>query len=91
MEFEYIGWISSILLIFTIGVQLKKQYVEKTSTGVSNFLFIGQVLAEVGFIIYSVLIENWIFAATNAVLLIENFVGLYLTLKFKKKEEPLTV
>ncbi|MBC7457971.1 MAG: hypothetical protein H7235_06810 [Bdellovibrionaceae bacterium] len=85
MNFEYIGWISSLLLILTIATQLKKQYTEKTSTGVSNFLFIGQVLAEVGFIIYSVMIENWIFAATNVVLLVENFVGLYLTLKFKKQ------
>lgn len=85
MKIEYIGWFSSILLMITLALQLKKQYAEKTSAGVSKFLFVGQFFAESGFIIYSILIKNWIFAFTSSVLLIENCIGLYLTLEFKKK------
>lgn len=81
---EVIGWVSSFILILTLSVQIKKQYREKTSQGVSRYLFLGQVCSEVGFVIYSLMIENWIFMATNIILLIENFIGLYLTLKFKK-------
>lgn len=85
MEIEYIGWFSSILLMVTLAFQLRKQFIKKTSAGVSNFLFVGQFFAESGFITYSILIKNWIFAFTSSVLLIENCIGLYFTLKFKKK------
>ena len=81
---ESLGWISSLILSVTLFLQIRKQWKEKTSHGVSHWLFAGQVVAEIGFIIYSVLVENWVFAATNVVLLIENFVGLWVTIHFKK-------
>jgi uncharacterized protein with PQ loop repeat len=82
---EWIGWLSSFTLLLTVGVQLRKQWREQTAEGVSKWLFIGQVLAEVGFVAYSVLLKNWVFAFTNFVLLVENLVGVFMVLRYRRK------
>lgn len=84
---EWIGWLSSTILLFTIGVQLRKQWRERTSEGVSKWLFFGQVGAEAGFVVYSVLLQNWVFAVTNFALLVENLVGAALVL-YQRRHEP---
>jgi MtN3 and saliva related transmembrane protein len=73
---ESIGWGSSIILLATIGKQVHKQWSERTSAGVSKWLFIGQVAASVGFTTYSWLLHNWVFVVTNALMLINGLVGL---------------
>ncbi|RYZ96694.1 MAG: hypothetical protein EOP11_23090 [Proteobacteria bacterium] len=84
---EWIGWLSSFTLLLTVGVQLRKQWREQTAEGVSKWLFIGQVLAEVGFVVYSVLLENWVFAVTNFVLLVENIIGVFMVLRYRRKNK----
>jgi MtN3 and saliva related transmembrane protein len=64
--------------------QVYKQWKEGTGEGVSKLLFIGQLLASVGFTIYSYLVGNWVFTATNGVLVINNLVGMYLSFYFKR-------
>src|SRR5574342_160942 len=66
---EAIGWISSLILILTISRQIYKQWEEGSSEGVSKWLFIGQISASAGFVIYSWLLNNWIFVVTNIVML----------------------
>jgi MtN3 and saliva related transmembrane protein len=83
---EWIGWISSSILLLTMAKQVFKQWKEQTSQGVSKWLFAGQVSAEVGFIIYSFLLKNWVFFATNLLLLVENLIGLVLVFYHRKKE-----
>jgi hypothetical protein len=63
-----IGWASSAILLITIGKQLHKQWQDRTSEGVSKWLFLGQPGASVGFTVYSALVRNWVFVATNAVM-----------------------
>ena len=77
---EVIGWASSVILVLTIGKQIYKQWQEKSSKGVSKWLFIGQIAASLGFTIYSWLVRNWVFVVTNALLLISAFVGLGIVL-----------
>jgi uncharacterized protein with PQ loop repeat len=84
---EIIGWASSIILLATLIRQVYKQYKEGTGEGVSNLLFVGQVLSSIGFTIYSYLVGNWVFTVTNGVLLINNFIGLGLTIYLKRKNE----
>lgn len=88
---EIIGWISSLILVLTLAAQIKKQYTEKTSIGISKLLFSGQMLAELGFVIYSIAISSWIFVFTSSLLLLENIIGFYLTLKFKKQDPQKTI
>ena len=77
---ETIGWVSSIILVLTISKQIYKQWQEESSEGVSKWLFIGQMLASLGFTIYSWLVQNWLFVVTNSLLLLSAFIGLGIVL-----------
>jgi uncharacterized protein with PQ loop repeat len=81
---DVIGWASSIILIITIGKQVHKQWADRTSAGVSTWLFIGQLAASVGFTIYSLLVKNWVFAVTNGVMVINGLLGYAITLRYKR-------
>ena len=50
---EAIGWGSSLILLLTIARQIHKQWRDRTSAGVSVWLFVGQLAASGGFIAYS--------------------------------------
>ncbi len=82
---EVIGWASSVILIFTISTQIAKQWREKTSAGVSTWLFVGQLAASVGFTIYSLLVKNWVFAVTNGVMILNGLIGYGITIRQKRE------
>jgi uncharacterized protein with PQ loop repeat len=83
---EAIGWISSLILVITIGKQVYKQWQEGSSEGVSKWLFIGQMAASLGFLIYSILVWNPVFIATNGVMVVNGLIGLGIVLKHRKRE-----
>ena len=72
---DAIGWGASAILIATLGRQVFTQWRERTTEGVSRWLFIGQMCASVGFVIYSWMLGNHVFVFTNAVLLLTGVVG----------------
>jgi uncharacterized protein with PQ loop repeat len=76
---DALGWISSIILLVTIGKQIHKQWKAGTSEGVSTWLFVGQVVASAGFTIYSWLVNNWVFVVTNALMVVNALVGFWIT------------
>jgi uncharacterized protein with PQ loop repeat len=82
---ELIGWISSFILLLTLIRQVKKQWEDKTSEGLSKWLFVGQLIASLGFTVYSYLVGNWVFTATNGLLTINNVIGIYLYFKYLNK------
>jgi MtN3 and saliva related transmembrane protein len=84
---EVLGWLSSAILVLTISTQVFRQWRSGTSKGVSRWLFIGQFAASTGFCIYSVLVENWVFIATNGLLAIEALVGLAIVRIHRRREE----
>ncbi len=84
---EIIGWASSIILLLTLIKQVYKQWKDEETDGVSSWLFIGQLFASVGFTIYSYLVENWVFTITNALLTINNIIGIGLFFYFKRKNK----
>jgi len=84
---EAIGWASSLILLFTIGKQIYKQWHEGTSEGVSRWLFIGQMAASIGFTIYSVLVHNWIFVVTNALMVANGVLGYAITRRHRRREQ----
>jgi uncharacterized protein with PQ loop repeat len=81
---EVIGWVSSVILLLTIGRQIYKQWQDGSSEGVSIVLFVGQMAASLGFTIYSYLISNWVFVVTNSLMLLNGVLGLGLTLYHRK-------
>lgn len=83
---EAVGWVSSIILVLTIGKQVYKQWQEGSSEGVSKWLFIGQMSASLGFTVYSWLVGNWVFVVTNAVMLLNGLLGLLIVMYHRKRE-----
>lgn len=84
---EIIGWISSLVLIATIGKQVYKQWKEGKSGGVSKWLYTGQIAASLGFAIYSYLVENWVFIFTNSVMVLNGVAGFLINRHLKNREE----
>ncbi|XYH96282.1 hypothetical protein ACMHYB_52265 [Sorangium sp. So ce1128] len=72
---EAIGWISSGILVLTVAKQVYKQWKTKTSEGVSKWLFRGQLAASIGFVVYSWMVENWVFVATNSLMVANALAG----------------
>lgn len=81
---EAIGWASSIILLITLIKQVHKQWTDATSEGISALLFIGQLAASVGFMIYSILTGSVVFSVTNGILTITNIIGIVLYFKYAK-------
>lgn len=81
---ELIGWTSSVLLLLTIAKQIHKQWQDRTSQGVSKWLFLGQFAASVGFTIYSYLVNNWVFVVTNALMAISAVLGVSIVLYHRR-------
>ena len=84
---EIIGWTSSILLLMTLVKQVHKQWKDRSSEGISKWLFTGQLAASVGFTAYSIMTGSWVFAFTNGALTFNNIVGIWLYFHFKKAEK----
>jgi MtN3 and saliva related transmembrane protein len=72
---ELIGWLSSASLLVTIVRQVFSQWKSGAIAGVSKWLFIGQITASSGYVVYSFLLHNWVFPASNLSLLITAIVG----------------
>ena len=84
---EFIGWASSIILIVTIAKQVYKQWKEGKSGGVSKWLYAGQIVASLGFAVYSYLVGNWVFIFTNSIMVLNGVAGFIINLHLKRREE----
>jgi MtN3 and saliva related transmembrane protein len=72
---EIIGWVSSLLLFLTLSQQVWKQWKERSTAGISRWLFVGQLAASLGFTIYSLLKRDWVFVTTNGAMVVNALVG----------------
>lgn len=83
---EVLGWASSMILLATLVKQVYKQWKEGTSEGISKWLFLGQLAASIGFTVYSYLTGSWVFTVTNALLTVNNIIGIFLYFYFRKNQ-----
>lgn len=74
---DAVGWFASAVLLATMVRQVITQWRSRVVGGVSRWLFVGQVTASVGFTLYSVLVHNPVFVVTNALMLANALVGLW--------------
>ncbi len=72
---EVIGWLSSAVLLATIGRQVYSQWKTKATGGVSKWLFVGQISASAGYTVYSFLLHNWVFLFSNIAMIITAVAG----------------
>lgn len=81
---DLVGWLSSIVLLVTLSLQVRKQWRSRESSGVSPWLFVGQMAASTGFSLYSYLLGNWVFLFTNLALLGNAVLGEWVTLRNRR-------
>ncbi len=87
MSPDVIGWSASALLIVTLIKQIHTQSKQEHIQGVSRWLFSGQIVSSLGFILYSWMLHNWVFIATNSLILLTAVVGQLVFMKKKKRNE----
>jgi MtN3 and saliva related transmembrane protein len=85
MMVEAVGWLSSFVLVLTIGRQVHRQWRTGHSEGVSSWFFIGQMTASSGFTAYSYLVRNWVFVVTNAMLFLSAIAGYLIVLAHRRR------
>ncbi|MEO7726526.1 MAG: hypothetical protein ABIS45_04685 [Burkholderiales bacterium] len=84
---ELIGWSAAAILLLTISRQVFTQWRERSTQGLSRWLFIGQLAASTGFVVYSWLLQNWVFVVTNVLMLATAGIGQWIFLNNKHREE----
>ena len=85
---DLIGWASSAILLATLARQVFTQWRSRSTAGVSHWLFIGQLAASTGFLIYSWLLDNWVFVVTNAALLVTALAGQVIYRRNVRRQPP---
>ena len=83
---ELIGWCSAAILLLTVARQVYAQWRSRSTQGVSRWLFVGQLAASTGFIVYSWLVANWVFVATNVLMLATAALGQWIFLRNGRRE-----
>jgi MtN3 and saliva related transmembrane protein len=83
---DWLGWGASAVLLATLARQVYVQWRERSTEGVSSWLFVGQITASVGFLAYSWLVGNAVFVFTNAALLITALVGQWIYRRNVRRE-----
>ncbi len=77
---EIIGWTASLVLLATLIRQIVKQaQSDENAEGVSRWLFLGQATASALFVVYSILLDNWVFIVTNGCILVTALLGQWIT------------
>ena len=84
---DAVGWLSSAVLLATLAKQVHKEWHERTTRGVSRWLFLGQTTASLGFVAYSWLVHNWVFVVTNALILVNALIGAGVTARLRRREQ----
>lgn len=87
MSADIIGWIAALILLLTISRQVYTEWRDRTTRGLSKWLFAGQLAASFGFIVYSWLDKNWVFVVTNAAMLVTAGIGQWIYFRNKRMEK----
>jgi MtN3 and saliva related transmembrane protein len=72
---DLVGWAASLVLLATLGRQVYVQWKRRSVEGVSSWLFIGQLSASGGFVVYSWLVDNPVFIFTNIMIALTAIAG----------------
>ncbi|KRB08000.1 hypothetical protein [Lysobacter sp. Root690] len=87
MKPDWIGWLASAILVATLLRQIVKQARSRApqDEAISKWLFVGQCAASTGFVIYSILVHNWVFIVTNSCVLITAIGGQIIVARKNRK------
>lgn len=77
---DVVGWISSAILLVTIVQQIRTQVRERSSRGVSVWLFVGEIASASGFLLYSIMLGLIVYIVTNSIMIVSSAAGLAITI-----------
>ncbi len=86
MNPDWIGWASTAVLIATVGRQAYTQFKQRSTAGVSRWLYIGQLATSAGYVVYSIMLGNTVFVVSNVFLLVIAAIGQFLYVRNRKRE-----
>lgn len=90
MKPDIVGWAATVVLVLTIGRQAWTQWQSESTAGQSKWLFVGQIVASLGFVVYSAMLDNWVFVVSNAFLLVIAVIGQWLYHRNERRERRQT-
>jgi MtN3 and saliva related transmembrane protein len=70
----------------TVGQQVYNQWKVGSSKGVSPWLFVGQLAASGGFVVYSALMKSWVFTFTNALMILNAMLGAAIVVYHRRRQ-----
>lgn len=85
MTVDAIGWLASLVLLATLIHQIVKQWNNPSPESAPLWLFLGQASASALFIVYSVMVGNWVFIVTNSLLLLTALAGQWVARRAMKR------
>ena len=85
MNPDVIGWVASGVLLATLIRQIVTAASDPDAKGVSRWLFAGQCVASLGFVVYSVMVDNLVFVVTNGAILLTAVVGQFIVSRRKSR------
>ncbi|MGC8642165.1 MAG: hypothetical protein ACP5XB_20060 [Isosphaeraceae bacterium] len=79
---ELIGWASALVIIPTFGLQVYRQWERRNqqATALTIWFFVLALVGASGQIIYSWMLENWVYLFINICLVLTDTIGLGLAL-----------
>ncbi|MBL7725894.1 MAG: SemiSWEET transporter [Chitinophagaceae bacterium] len=79
---DMLGYAAGALTAFTFLPQVLKTWKEKSAKDVSLYMFIIAFVNEIMWLVYGVMINNWVIILTNAVMLIMSGIMIWLKMRY---------
>jgi len=80
---DILGYAAGAITSLTFLPQVIKTWKEKSAKDVSLLMFIIAAINEVMWIVYGVLLNNWVIILTNSIVLAMSLTMIYLKLRYK--------
>ena len=80
---DILGYSAGAITSLTFLPQVIKTYKERSAKDISLMMFLIAALNEIMWVVYGILLNNWIIILTNAVILVMSLTMIYFKLKYK--------
>ena len=80
---DILGYSAGAITSITFLPQVIKTWKERSAKDISLMMFLIAALNEIMWVVYGILLNNWIIILTNAVILVMSLTMIYFKLKYK--------
>jgi MtN3 and saliva related transmembrane protein len=80
---DILGYSAGAITSMTFLPQVIKTWKERSAKDISLMMFLIAALNEIMWVVYGILLNNWIIILTNAVILVMSLTMIYFKLKYK--------